>query len=287
MSPRVAKEERGPWVPPCQHRGYASRVARKILWASLALAPITFVADFVLEVGDVALFVLASIALIPLAWLIGEATEHAAQHTGAGSRRLPERDVRQRSRADHLAARDQQRTDGGRARLADGKRRRQPAARSRLLAPLRPRQPVGRPCVELHLARADPRGDDRLHGARNPRLARRPGAALLEVLSLPVADRPARPLRRRRPGGSSGGIGAGTGRPRRPRAAGRYPPRSRCSRPRPSSPPSSRRSSSAYDRDLRREGSPLGLLRRRSHRRDRRQRGGARWCHRRRPPGHR
>jgi Ca2+:H+ antiporter len=59
-------------------------VARKILWASLALAPITIVADLVLDIGDVELFVLASLALIPLAWLIGETTEHAAHHTGPG-----------------------------------------------------------------------------------------------------------------------------------------------------------------------------------------------------------
>jgi Ca2+:H+ antiporter len=59
-------------------------VARKILWASLALAPLTFVADYVLHFGDVALFLLASLALVPLAWLIGEATEHAAHHTGPG-----------------------------------------------------------------------------------------------------------------------------------------------------------------------------------------------------------
>jgi Ca2+:H+ antiporter len=59
-------------------------VARKILWASLALAPLTFVADYVLRFGDVSLFVLASIALVPLAWLIGEATDHAADHTGPG-----------------------------------------------------------------------------------------------------------------------------------------------------------------------------------------------------------
>src|SRR6202008_1153315 len=32
----------------------------------------------------VPLFVLACVALIPLAWLIGEATEHAAEHTGPG-----------------------------------------------------------------------------------------------------------------------------------------------------------------------------------------------------------
>ena len=35
-------------------------------------------------IGDTALFVLSAIALIPLAWLIGEATEHAAVHTGPG-----------------------------------------------------------------------------------------------------------------------------------------------------------------------------------------------------------
>jgi Ca2+:H+ antiporter len=59
-------------------------VARKILWASLALAPLTIAAEFLLEIGDVQLFVLAALSLIPLAWLIGEATEHAAHHTGAG-----------------------------------------------------------------------------------------------------------------------------------------------------------------------------------------------------------
>jgi Ca2+:H+ antiporter len=59
-------------------------VARKILWGSLALAPITVAADFLLDLGDVGLFVLASLALVPLAWLIGEATEHAAHHTGPG-----------------------------------------------------------------------------------------------------------------------------------------------------------------------------------------------------------
>jgi len=36
------------------------------------------------SIGATADFVLASLALIPLAWLIGEATEHAADHTGAG-----------------------------------------------------------------------------------------------------------------------------------------------------------------------------------------------------------
>jgi Ca2+:H+ antiporter len=59
-------------------------VARKILWGSLALAPVTIAADFLFDLGDVELFVLASLSLVPLAWLIGEATEHAAHHTGPG-----------------------------------------------------------------------------------------------------------------------------------------------------------------------------------------------------------
>lgn len=58
-------------------------MARKLLWASLALAPITFVIDFAVRPGDVVLFLLAAISLVPLAWLIGEATEHAAVHTGS------------------------------------------------------------------------------------------------------------------------------------------------------------------------------------------------------------
>jgi Ca2+:H+ antiporter len=59
-------------------------VARKILLALLGLAPLTIAADFFLDLGDVELFLLASLALVPLAWLIGEATEHAAHHTGPG-----------------------------------------------------------------------------------------------------------------------------------------------------------------------------------------------------------
>jgi Ca2+:H+ antiporter len=59
-------------------------VARKILFASLALVPVALIAEYVFHAGDVTLFVLAAVALIPLAWLIGEATEHAAHHTGPG-----------------------------------------------------------------------------------------------------------------------------------------------------------------------------------------------------------
>ena len=59
-------------------------MARRILWASLALAPATIAVDLLTSAGEVALFVLSAAALIPLAWLIGESTEHAAEHTGAG-----------------------------------------------------------------------------------------------------------------------------------------------------------------------------------------------------------
>jgi Ca2+:H+ antiporter len=59
-------------------------VVRKLLWASLALAPVTILVDKLTGAGDVTLFVLAAISLVPLAWLIGEATEHAAEHTGPG-----------------------------------------------------------------------------------------------------------------------------------------------------------------------------------------------------------
>src|SRR5919202_6161077 len=57
-------------------------VARRFLWASLALAPFTLIVDAALHPGDTVLFVLSALSLVPLAWLIGESTEHAAEHTG-------------------------------------------------------------------------------------------------------------------------------------------------------------------------------------------------------------
>ncbi len=59
-------------------------MARKLLWGSLVLAPITILVDKLTGAGDVTLFVLAALSLVPLAWLIGISTEHAAEHTGAG-----------------------------------------------------------------------------------------------------------------------------------------------------------------------------------------------------------
>ena len=58
-------------------------MARRLLWASFALVPATLLADFAFHAGKVTLFVLAALALIPLAWMIGDATEHAAAHTGS------------------------------------------------------------------------------------------------------------------------------------------------------------------------------------------------------------
>jgi Ca2+:H+ antiporter len=59
-------------------------MARRLLWGSLALAPVTIFLHYFTDIGSTAEFVLAAAALIPLAWLIGEATEHAAHHTGPG-----------------------------------------------------------------------------------------------------------------------------------------------------------------------------------------------------------
>jgi len=59
-------------------------LVRRILWASLALAPATILVDRLADPGKTLLFVLAAASLIPLAWLIGESTEHAAEHTGPG-----------------------------------------------------------------------------------------------------------------------------------------------------------------------------------------------------------
>jgi Ca2+:H+ antiporter len=59
-------------------------LVRKILFSSLALAPLVIGLHYLVHPPETAEFVLAAIALIPLAWLIGEATEHAAEHTGPG-----------------------------------------------------------------------------------------------------------------------------------------------------------------------------------------------------------
>jgi Ca2+:H+ antiporter len=58
-------------------------MARSLYRASLALTPIVLVARYALHANGTILFVLSAAALVPLAFLIGEATEQAAEHTGS------------------------------------------------------------------------------------------------------------------------------------------------------------------------------------------------------------
>src|SRR4029079_888662 len=59
-------------------------MVRRILFASVAFAPLVVLMHYALDLDETVEFVLSALALIPLAWLIGEATEHAAEHTGPG-----------------------------------------------------------------------------------------------------------------------------------------------------------------------------------------------------------
>ena len=54
---------------------------RALLWSSLVLVPVVLVADLVHASGTW-LFVLSAASLVPLAYVIGEATEQAGEHTG-------------------------------------------------------------------------------------------------------------------------------------------------------------------------------------------------------------
>jgi Ca2+:H+ antiporter len=59
-------------------------MVRRALFASVALAPLVVLLHYALDLDETVEFVLSAAALVPLAWLIGEATEHAAEHTGPG-----------------------------------------------------------------------------------------------------------------------------------------------------------------------------------------------------------
>ena len=59
-------------------------MVRRLLFASVGLAPVVILVHYVVQPTETLEFVLAACALIPLAWLIGEATDHAAEHTGPG-----------------------------------------------------------------------------------------------------------------------------------------------------------------------------------------------------------
>jgi Ca2+:H+ antiporter len=59
-------------------------MVRRLLFGTVALAPVVILLHYVLDLDETVEFVLSAAALVPLAWLIGEATEHAAEHTGPG-----------------------------------------------------------------------------------------------------------------------------------------------------------------------------------------------------------
>ena len=59
-------------------------MTKLIIWASFGLTAITLVVHYAFDVGGTPIFILAASALAPLAFLIGEATEQVAEHTGPG-----------------------------------------------------------------------------------------------------------------------------------------------------------------------------------------------------------
>jgi Ca2+:H+ antiporter len=64
--------------------GSGTNVVRGVGLTSLLLGPLVIVLDRLDAVGELTLFVLAGAALIPVSWLIGEATDNLARYTGPG-----------------------------------------------------------------------------------------------------------------------------------------------------------------------------------------------------------
>jgi Ca2+:H+ antiporter len=66
------------------HAGWQIHIPARwaLLTPALLLGPLVVVLDRLDAAGDLTLFVLAAVALLPLAWLIGEATENLAFYTG-------------------------------------------------------------------------------------------------------------------------------------------------------------------------------------------------------------
>ena len=69
---------------PVEADRFRRTVVRRILFGTLALAPAVIALHYLADLSETLEFVLAAVALVPLAWIIGEATEHAAEHTGPG-----------------------------------------------------------------------------------------------------------------------------------------------------------------------------------------------------------
>ena len=72
-------------------------MAMKVMYALLVLVPIAIV----MEVGDIgghsAIFIISGLAMVPLAALLGQATEQAAFYTGPKIGALPASSVHTRS----------------------------------------------------------------------------------------------------------------------------------------------------------------------------------------------
>ena len=82
--PRPSTEAREPNLHSMAVASVAEIVLRRSLLALLALGPVVVALDRFGAAGKLTIFLLAAAALIPLAWLIGEATDSAAYYTGPG-----------------------------------------------------------------------------------------------------------------------------------------------------------------------------------------------------------
>ena len=60
------------------------RPAHVLLAAGLLITPVVLILDWAGLADELVLFVLAALALLPLSWVIGEATDQLANHTGPG-----------------------------------------------------------------------------------------------------------------------------------------------------------------------------------------------------------
>src|SRR5882757_5890038 len=78
---RRVRRRRGWWSVLGWPLGWQSITVRHLLWASLGLVPVALAAAL-FGLGDVSVFLLSVLALVPLAWLIGESTEQVGEYTG-------------------------------------------------------------------------------------------------------------------------------------------------------------------------------------------------------------
>ncbi len=228
------------------------------------------------DLGSTSEFVLAALALVPLAWIIGEATEHAAEHTGPGIGgflnatfgNAPELIIA-------LLAVHEGLTEVVRGSLTG-------SVIGNLLLVLgllarRRRRRASRPPFELSTSLGDRRGrGPAVPDPRGDGLERRSRAALVAVASIPVAIVLLGRLRGRHHAARSAGTRPCTSRATRRSRAGR------CGRPLLALGVATVATAFVAEvlvgslEEFADEGGASRLLRRRGDRRDRRQRGRAR-----------